>query len=181
MMPSLYMIFDCEAVGLHGETFSCGYVVIDRAGQEVAHGGFACDPAYADGTETDRAWVKSQAPVPSFGYNRAAPIYVRYAFWGVWQEWRKQGAVLVADCAWPVETRFLAACVADSHIDRQWVAPYPLHEIATARMLAGFDPLATLDRLPNELPQHDPLADARQSARLWLEALQVLEASAHAT
>jgi hypothetical protein len=38
-------------------------------------------------------------------------------------------------------------------------------------LLSGRDPLATYERLPNELPAHDPMADARQSARLWLECL----------
>jgi hypothetical protein len=36
---------------------------------------------------------------------------------------------------------------------------------------AGMNPLATYDRTPSELPRHNPLADARQSARLLSEAL----------
>ena len=39
-------------------------------------------------------------------------------------------------------------------------------------LCAGMDPMATYDRLPAELPRHDPLADARQSARLLVEALR---------
>jgi hypothetical protein len=38
-------------------------------------------------------------------------------------------------------------------------------------MAVGMDPLGTNERLPNELPIHDPLADACQSARLLIQAL----------
>jgi hypothetical protein len=81
--------------------------------------------------------------------------------------------MLAADCAWPVEARFLAACVDDQPEQRAWEGPYPLIDIASVRLAAGLDPLATVERLPSEMPAHDPLADARQSARLLIEALKV--------
>jgi hypothetical protein len=74
-------------------------------------------------------------------------------------------------CAWPVEARFLAACVDDNPMTHEWSGPYPLHDLASVLMAAGRDPLAKNERLPGELPEHDPLADARQSARLLLAAL----------
>jgi hypothetical protein len=40
----------------------------------------------------------------------------------------------------------------------------------------GRDPLATNERLPDELPAHNPLCDARQSARLLIEALRECDA-----
>lgn len=166
-----YMVFDVESVGLHGEGFAVGYVVLDRTGIELAHGAYWTDPDGAQGTDEGRAWVYANWYLP-MGLPSADTTYdLRRLFWQVWQQWKAKGAILVADCAWPVEARFLAACVDDDPAAREWQGPYPLHDVATARLLVGLDPLATVPRLPSELPQHDPLADARQSARLWLEAL----------
>jgi hypothetical protein len=49
--------------------------------------------------------------------------------------------------------------------------PYPLHDLASILLAHGRDPLAKNERLPEELPEHDPLNDARQSARLLHEVL----------
>jgi hypothetical protein len=177
--PSYFMVFDCESVGLHGETFAVGWVVVSSDGVEHDHGMVACPMAVARGTsdadiDPNRAWVAEN--VPPLTPSCRGPLEVRDAFWAAWLTWKDAGAVLAADCAWPVEARFLAACVDDrGGADREWQGPYPLHEIASFRAAAGFDPLGTFNRLPAELPVHDPLADARQSARLMIEALKILE------
>jgi len=164
------MVFDVESVGLHGEGYAVGYVVVSALGHELEADVAACSPDLAQGSAEGREWIAVNCP--RLDYLAESPVALRTAFWNVWQRWKASGAVLVADCAWPVEARFLAACVDDDPAVREWLGPYPLHDVATARLAAGFDPLATVERLPNELPQHDPLADARQSARLWLEALR---------
>jgi hypothetical protein len=165
----LYMVFDCESIGIHGETFSVGWVVVDEQGKEHDAARFACDPSTARGDDDGRAWVSEHCPPLKQTHRALADM--RTDFWLVWLYWKERGAVLAADCAWPVEARFLIACVDDNPQARMWTGPYPLHDVATARLVAGFDPLEIVERLPNEEPKHDPLADARQSARLWLEAL----------
>jgi hypothetical protein len=167
---SKYMIFDVESVGLHGEGFAVGYVVVNGDGATLEEGIFHCDPELANGSDTDRRWVGDNVPTMDRSEGFCAyPADVRFAFWDAWQRWKECGATLWADCAWPVEARFLAQCVDDDPEGRTWEGPYPLHEIATAALLCGRDPLVTLDRLPNELPVHNPLTDARQSARVFLE------------
>ncbi len=166
----MYMVFDCESIGLQGETFAVGYVVVDKDGRELEAARLVCSPDMANGSDEGRIWVDEHCPKLPIDFTD--PKGVRASFWGAWQRWKAQGAVLVADCAWPVEARFLADCVDDDGVTREWQGPYPLHDVATARLVKGFDPLETVARLPTELPQHDPLADARQSARLWLEAIQ---------
>jgi hypothetical protein len=172
VLPDLWMVFDCESIGLHGETFAVGYVIIDSSGKELERTCWACYPDEAKGSEDGRRWVKEN--VPLLERNRTHPKYVRGAFWGSWLIWKSRGAVLCADCAWPVEARFLAACVDDNPTTRQLAGPYPLHDLASLRLAAGFDSMATEDRLPHELPVHNPLADALQSARLLIETLSVL-------
>lgn len=164
-----HMVFDVESIGLHGEAFAVGYIVIDDLGNCIEEDMFACDPAQAVGANSDYIWVKSNVLLP---ITQLSPAYVRDRFWRQWLKWKDQGALLWADCAWPVEARFLMACVdADRH-PRNWAGPYPLHEIATLMLAHGLNPLEALPRLPNELPIHNPLCDARQSARILFGLLK---------
>lgn len=82
-----------------------------------------------------------------------------------------QGATVWAECGTPCEAKLVSEVAQTRHDS---VLPYPLHEIATVRLLAGIDPTGTDPRLPNEEPKHHPEKDARQSARLLAEALTVL-------
>jgi hypothetical protein len=170
---SKYMIFDVESIGLHGEGFAVGYVVVNGDGQTLDERSWVCDPNKAQGTDTDRRWVEDNVPVFTANYD-ATPAEIRTYFWDAWQLWKERGATLWADCAWPVEARFLTQCTDDAPKARELGGPYPLHEIATVALLCGCDPLATLDRLPNELPAHNPLNDARQSARVLIAYLRRL-------
>jgi hypothetical protein len=179
--PQFYMVFDVESVGLHGEGFAVGWVVVDTEGGEVACGAHACDPRgreNASGDDEGRAWVLANVPHSVWGlggrWDAGTAYQAREAFWEDWQAWKAKGAILAADCPWPVEARFLAACVDDDPEARRWGGPYPFIDVASVRLAAGLDPLGTEERLPSELPIHDPLADARQSARLLIEALKAV-------
>jgi hypothetical protein len=182
MSEQLYMVIDCESIGLHGETFAVGWVVIDHSGQELEHATLASDFRWSKGAHygsrevgdvDDFDWVKQHVPAEvreSREFSSARQV--RDIFWARWQHWRSRGALLAADVAWPVEARFLSDCVRDVNHARDFAGPYPLLDIASVRFAAGLDPVATVPRLPGEEPAHDPQADARQSARLLIEALQ---------
>jgi hypothetical protein len=172
---SLFFVFDVESVGLHGEAFAFGYVVVDRLGQPRSHGYSTCSPKSCRGDEAGRSWVRANCPWVLKSFVHDYPQGVRDDFWRLWQQWKAEGALLAADVPWPVESRFLADCIDDNPDDRRTEGPYPLLDIASIRCAAGFDPLATEERLLFENPAHDPLADARQSARLLIESLDVLD------
>jgi hypothetical protein len=163
-----YVVFDVESIGLHGEGWAVGLVVVNDDGEIIDPACFACPPEAAAGGEDGRQWVRNHVPPLYTAYE--TPREVRTAFWDRWRAYRGAGHVLVADCGWPVEARFLAACVDDDPESRAWQGPYPLHELASFMLAAGLDPLAPSERLADE-PEHDPLGDARQSARLLRRAL----------
>ena len=182
--PQTFFVFDVESVGLHGEAFAFGYVVVTRDGQELDCGKFSCWLDSAKGDPEDRAWVMKNCPdavnLDQWVQTRPTwrstppvcqgPTELKAAFWGIWSM-QPKGTIMVADCAWPVEARFLASCIDVDSVARKWGGPYPLIDVGSVRLAANLDPLENVGRLPNELPKHDPLADARQSARLFLEAL----------
>lgn len=171
-MSPLYMVIDVESVGLHGEGFAVGWVVITGNGEEINSGLYHCNPSCALGySDADREWIEKN--IPDLGcHTHGTTNRVRNSFWTVWKGFHDEGAILVADCPWPVETKFLSQCIKDSLSHRALQSPYPLIDVASVRLAAGLDPIAQVDRRDNELPVHNPLCDARQSARLLLEALQ---------
>lgn len=183
----VFFVFDVESVGLHGEGYAVAAGVYDAEGKVLTRPvgayatdtpwevRFACNPDVANGADSDREWITSN--VPPIPVNAAYPEDVRSMFWEEWKHAKAThpGITMAGECIWPVEARFLSACVDDAPEARRWEGPYPLHEIASFMQAAGMDPMATYERLPDELPKHDPVGDVRQSARLLATALGKLK------
>ena len=152
-------------------------VIIDRRGKIYDEFCYACSIDEAFGYPEDQRWVQENIPLMEIDAMYENPLAVRRVFWEHWMWAKKEfpGITIMAECGWPVEATFLNACVADAPAARNWDGPYPLHEIASFMLAAGMDPMATYARLENELPKHHPLADAKQSARLLVEALDLLQ------
>lgn len=194
-LPQLVMVFDVEAIGLHGEGFAVGYNVANPMTMEVLEEGFfGCPPHMAEDctgyapyradvrrrshngqADTDRTWIDENV-IPALGPYRLEALNtreVRSAFWERWLSWQSAGATLWAEWGWPVEARFLASCVDDlssqKENTRYWAGPAPLHEISTLRLGLKDPP-----RLPHELPAHNPVMDSRNSLRLLLDSFELL-------
>lgn len=169
----IHLILDVESVGLYGDGFSVGWVVVDDVGGQTLEEGILAAPQWQafSPSDDDRRWVLRN--VPRQAITSETLVELRTQFWQAWEPWQRRGALMWADCGFPVEAAFLVACGDNFPSKRAREAPYPLHEIATLRLAVGLDPLGTEERLPRELPIHDPLCDARQSARLLLEALTI--------
>lgn len=163
------IVIDVESVGLHGEGFAFGAVAVTINGP-IAENICSCPPETAQGSEVDRDWVNKN--VPPLPITHDNPRALRDFIWERWQLWRNEGAVMMGDCIWPVESNFLSACVQDDPVNRCWSGPYPLVDLAPLLWRAGINPQSKHQRLPGELPEHNPLNDARQSARQLLELLQ---------
>ena len=168
-----FFVFDVESIGLHGEAFAVGGGVYLENGSAQWEFRIACNPSLAAGVQEDRQWVSENIhPIQA---TASSPKAVRDEFWKLWVRAYREKASMAVECGWPVEARFLCACIDDDEKDvRRLESPYPVIEIASVMMAAGMDPMTLCDRLPSELPRHDPLADARQSARLLSEALAKL-------
>lgn len=164
-----YLVIDVESIGLHGEGYAVAGVFVETDGSISKEFCLACPPDRAEGFANSRKWVADN--IPPITVTAITPESLRQQFWMRWDEAKKEGYLLAAECAWPVEARFLIDCIRDNLLIREWAGPYPLHDIASFMEAAGMDPMEKKDRLPDELPVHDPLADVKQSARLLIEAL----------
>ena len=178
-----FFVFDCESVGLHGQTFAVAGGVYDMNGHEVPGSEFIfdCGPhpgmAVRQREAEDMAWVEANVSTREGAVLCSTPNEVRHKFWQLWQMAKAgfPGILMFVECGWPVEARFLLECIGDDPLTRNWEGPYPMHEIASVLLAAGMDPMATYERLPEEMPPHEPLADARLSARLLVTALMDLK------
>jgi len=161
-----FLLFDVESVGLHGRAFAVGYCVFVD-GIEIGCGEIASEPSKWDGSDDDLKWVEdhvtAQATVCRYEFGRL--------FWEHLQAWKMRGFAIVSDCAWPVEARFLCDLIDIDKEARNWQGPYPLYDVSSVLAALGYDPIGTYPRKDNELPAHNPLCDARQSARVLIEAL----------
>lgn len=174
MNPPYWFVLDVESIGLHGVAFACGIVVVDAQGavvEEIRECCALCNiRSYHAHPLADREWVR--ANVPDMEPTVGSEAQLLEAFWGHWTRWRGKGAWMAADCAWPVEARFLARCVDLFPASWGWSGPYPLVDVGSVLGGTGVDPRSTFERIEGELPRHDPLRDARQSARVLIWALQ---------
>jgi hypothetical protein len=184
-MP-LFLVFDVESCGLYGDGFAVGWTVVDLDGKECESGLFVSDwrEAKAFNQKGVTEWLEANLPSMEITHQAVERLY--FDFFNVLQRWLLNGrdkthakvSSIWADWGYPVETKFLARCRKAAYWmiedDPSWLMPAPLQEIATLRMAAGFighsDP-----RLPEELPEHNPLNDARYSARIMLKALARLK------
>lgn len=164
-----------ESVGLHGPSFAVGAVVVDRSGIELDsfYASYAVNVQHT--LDEDGEWVKANVMPVLYGITHGDCVTMMESFWAKWLVWREQDAVMAADCAWPVETNFLSNCVSLSREERKMQGPYPLLDISSVLFAAGIDPTPTFNRQRGELPIHNPLCDARQSARILIETLDKLE------
>lgn len=176
MNKNIHFVIDVESIGLHGEPYAVGYVAIDESGNELLAKRLSIFPHQAHGDEDDREWVEQNIPPIPLSHESMEDMLDE--FWRDWIAWKEQGALMFAECGWPVEAKFLAMCAGRNWPTNKWQGPYPLHDIASIMLAAGMDPMATYERTESELPKHDPLADARQSARLLSMALAAAQPTA---
>jgi hypothetical protein len=153
--------FDAETDGLYGQVWAIGAVVLGDG--DVARFGAQVDPAVV----TD-PWVR-KAVVPVVDLPRfSSRDDLLNGFWAFWLA-HKDGADCVADVGHPVESGLFRACVELDLPARRWDGPYPMHELATALLMAGVDP--DVDRREYcgaaDLVRHHPVDDAMASALCW--------------
>lgn len=179
-MTTHLLSFDVESNGLHGEGFAFGAVIleIETAAPPVLFEGRCPIEGWVD------PWVDAHVlPVlADMSETFVDSKTLRAAFWDFLQGAmaRFDNLIVLADCAYPVETNFLRACQMDDLPNRAFKGPYPLHELATMLLAADVDP--DVNRLifaglegDERYKAHHPLTDALASARCYEIAIAILQ------
>lgn len=158
-----YFFVDVESMGLHGDPFSVGVVITDEKGSVLDEFCYTISRFFVKGY--DFKWVDDNIPATKITHGSTEEMLKE--FWITWKLWKAQGAIMVCDCPWPVETRFLNMCM--EFEDDKFSGPYPLIDLASMYLALGQSPVIKRDRQSDELPVHHPLCDARQTKRLFFE------------
>jgi hypothetical protein len=169
---------DVEAVGLYREGFAVGVSVRGDDNKEIDSLCLIADyKSSIDYANSDCTWLESNV-IPILEPPNCVSIReMRNQFWKFYISYRSNPAYTieyVADCGSPVEANFFRQCVLDNEEERRWLAPYPLHELGTLLLVNNEDPTGYHGRDWDEMPPHNPLHDARQSGRLWIEFKKAL-------
>lgn len=162
MVSERVFSFDAETDGLYGAVWAIGAVVLDPGGVIVDSFVGQLNPDVV----TD-PWVCEHV-VPVVDLPRLSSGLLR-EFWGFWLRHRET-TLCVADFGAPVEAGLFRTMVEENPAERQWLGPYPMHELGTAFLVAGLDPDATNRREfagRPDLVQHDPYDDALAAGLCW--------------
>lgn len=160
-----FFFLDVESIGLHGDPFAVAVVITNEEGTLLDEFCWSVNRKLVSGKVEDRKWVDEN--VPDLPTTHASLLEMCREFWNTWKLWKGTGAVMVCDCPWPVEARFLNMC---KNMDNDnFSGPYPLLDLSSMLYTKGFEPLGEFNRLTGELPKHHPLCDVRQTKRLFFE------------
>lgn len=159
---------DVETDGLYGDGFAVGAYVFEN-GREIDR--------FVGIAEIERIqdpWVLENVVYAL----KNIPVYssrldLRNNFWNFWTK-NKDQAIIISDYGSPVESYFFRKCIEDDIKNRQWLGPYPLHEVATMLLSKGIDPdinrIEYVHNLLSHTPKkHHPLDDALVSLLTWVQ------------
>ena len=168
-------VIDVESVGLQGPAFAVAFGVYNSSGKCMEEFCYYTDPEPLGGSPEDLAWVKKNVSFFPCADKCSDQKEMFCAFVETFLRIRSRiDFSLWAECQYPVETNFFAQASTFLPEREANSLAYPIHEIATAMLASGLDPLQPNLRFENETPSHNPMADVRQSARLLHESLQVI-------
>lgn len=166
----MWFFVDAETDGLYGAFLSVAAMVTDEKGEELDRFYGAVRVKQEDITVP---WVRENV-FPSLA--RAEIFYetehaLLEGFWQFWLRYREQ-ASCVAHVPYPVESRLFQACVLENLPEREFLAPFPLYDLATLLKSRGMDFNPELSVLSGmELKPHDAMNDVRMMAALWRKLL----------
>lgn len=168
-----YVVFDVESVGLFGDPFAFAAAAYTHSGNLIEELCVRIDPDLVEGSDSDRDWVRDNVSFFDDAIQVATPQDLQDRFWDFWKKYREHGFLLAADVAWPVEANFLLK-ETKARNDNRAFGPYPLIDISAMLYASHINPVGSYARLENELPNHNPMADVRHSARLLFLAIERL-------
>ena len=166
-MKSNLVFLDVETDGLYGGFLSAPLIATDMQGNEIERAYYGIEKSKLNITEP---WVIEHV-LPYMGEYEACEneeelLHKAWTFWMKYQE----TAYAVAYVGYPVECRFLEACVRMNVSEHAFQAPFPLLDLSSILLAKGYDPLLNLEELVTEDVagnKHNPLYDVEMAVMAW--------------
>ncbi len=160
---------DAEVDGLYGKAFAIAFIIRDEGKEIYSWSGRAPDSSVTD------EWVKAHVlpALADMPVTHSSSSELEEAFWEQWML-HKDGCTVIAHCGSPVESGLFRRCVERDLKNRQWDAPFPLHDVCTLLLAAGENPVSVDEFIVKNgiEPQfngvsHHPMYDAVVAAQAW--------------
>lgn len=166
-MKSNLVFLDVETDGLYGAFLSAALIATDMQGNEIERAYYGIEKSKLKITEP---WVIENV-LPRMGdyepcENEEELLRKAWGFWIRYQE----SAYAAAYVGYPVESRFLEACVRMNLPENTFKAPFPLLDLSSILLAKGYDPLLDLEELVTEdiaMNKHNPLYDVEMTVLAW--------------
>lgn len=182
-MTQHFFIIQAQSMGLYGEIFAIGFIVINSDGEILKEGILKCPHQLAQGLDSDREWVNKHviAATEKITSNHISifntPKELYENIWEIWLEMKKQYEKLY--CAsyigYPIIMNLFYKCVMKNVESRQMLAPYPLLEIDTSFLMTNYEiSPKNISRFDTEIP-YNPLCDAKYYGRLFILARNFIQ------
>lgn len=166
-MKNKLVFVDAETDGLYGSFLTVGLAAMDMEGNIIERAYYGIR---RENLRVTDVWTRENV-LPVLGDYEACEnedelLEKAWTFWMRYQ----QEAYAVADVVSPVEARLFMQCVQKNETMRKWQAPFPLLDLASMLMAAGYDPLIDRNRLLGRTAaseKHNALYDALTAAEIW--------------
>ena len=160
-MQTKFLFIDAETDGLYGSFLTVGLVVTDDAGNMIEKAYYGIKK---ENMMISDVWTRENV-FPVLGDYEACEDEAELLekVWAFWMKYREE-AYAAADVMYPVESRLFMKCVMNNESERKYLGPFPMLDLSSLLMAAGYDPL--IDRAE--------LLDEDENGRLRLSIRQAL-------
>ncbi len=167
-MKNFFFFTDAETDGLYGNFLSVAALVTDKNGNEIER---FYGAVKTDMEDLQSTWVKENV----YPHLENADVFFNIetdlleTFWSFWIKYEGT-AECVAYVPYPVESRLFSMCVMQNIHERQFLAPFPIYDLATLLESKGYNFDCDMKDLSNlSLSCHDAMDDVLMMAKVWLE------------
>lgn len=166
-MKNKLVFIDVETDGLYGGFLTVALIATDLEGNELERAYYGIRK---DKMEIKEPWVMENV-LPKLGEYEPCKDEgeLLEKAWNFWLRYQEE-AYAVCDVGYPVETRFLQACVEKDVSGYAMKAPFPLLDLSSILYAKGYEPLINREELIKEPCRdmvHNALYDVETSIKIW--------------
>ena len=161
-MQTKFLFIDAETDGLYGSFLTVGLVVTDDAGNMIEKAYYGIKK---ENMMISDVWTRENVFTVLGDYEACEDeAELLEKVWAFWMKYRE------------VESRLFMKCVMNNESERKYLGPFPMLDLSSLLMAAGYDPLIDRAELLDEDEKqmmanktHNALNDAEMTAAIWFK------------